>query len=712
MHKIDDKIRAVILVVVILVAMALCGVRLMRLQIVQGEEYLALSKTGTYGKQTIEAARGEIVDINGVEIVKNKVGFNVIIEKAFFPSDLQEGNAIILRLVKILEADGLTWEESIPISDSAPYTYHEGSERAISIMLDEEHLRLNSYATAEDCIAALIEKYEISDSYTEQEKRIIAGIRYEMLLRSFSVSNRYTFAKDIPISTVSDIKELSYMLDGVDIAEEAIREYAQSDILSHSIGTVGPIYAEEYAELKNKGYSLNDELGKSGIEKYMESYLRGQDGIRTTNISGGVVTSVTDTVEAVPGNTVMLTVDSEFQRNVQDILADHIAWLNEYSTEDRGKNCYAGSIVVLDAKTGAVRAMANYPTYDIYDYINNYSEVAARENYPLINRATDGLYRPGSTFKTITATAALNEGVITPSDRVSCGGVYTFYSDIRPGCTGMHGAIPVDYALKVSCNIFFYDVGRRLGIDAIDSYAAKFGLGEDLGFETGGSKGFVSSPDVVEGFGQDWTPGLVLQTAIGQSETAVTPLQLAVQAMTLANDGVRYKPYIIDSVYDYNRTTLVEKTEPEIVSTIDLNYDYVFDTVEDGMIQAAEYGMGVFNYYYDDYLLMTLPRDAAIKTGTPQKTKEITSSAAICYYPADDPEIAISCFLEEGEYSKYMLRQVIDAYYHYGIYSPDYVPPVLDEFGNEIIPEETTAQNEEGSTPPEETAALPENREE
>lgn len=694
MSNFSDRLRAIILVAFIIAGMLLCGVRLMKIQIVQGKEYLARSKTSSYGKQVINAARGEIVDVNGVQIVKNKAGFNIIIEKAFFPDELSEGNEIILRLAKLLDEDGVSRIESIPISKSVPYTYLPDRERDIAVMRDDEHLRLNVYATANDCIDEIIEKYEIAESYSIDEKRIIAGVRYEMMLRGFSVSNRYTFAEDVPMETVSKVKELSYALPGVDVSEEAIREYAQSDILVHSIGTIGPIYAEEYSVLKDEGYALNDSLGKSGIEKYMEEYLRGQNGTRTTEISGGKVTSVTDTVAAVPGNTVRLTVDSDFQREVQQILASHIEWSNEYAPEDKGRNAKAGAIVVLDVKTGAVKAMASYPSYDINDYISNYSEVANGENSPLLNRAIDGLYRPGSTFKTVVAAAALNEGIVTSSDTVDCTGKYHFYNDANPpGCTGVHGLISVSHAITVSCNIYFYDVGRRLGIEKIDEYASYFGLGEDLGLEIGGSAGWVSSPEIFTEYGQDWVAGQVLQTAIGQSETAVTPLQMAVQAATLANKGVRYKPYIIDSVYDYNQETLIKKTQPIVASKIPVTDESIFDDIEEGMIGAANFAPALTNYYYDDYTLTSLPGQTAIKTGTPQKTKIITNTAAIGYYPVDDPEIAFAFYVEEGEYSKYMIRQVIDAYYGYGIYADGYVEPQVDEYGN-VIPAESDVSEE------------------
>ncbi|MEG0615242.1 MAG: penicillin-binding transpeptidase domain-containing protein, partial [Oscillospiraceae bacterium] len=640
MNKTSDRIRAALLGILLLVSFIFCGIKLMKFQIVDGEKYLNESIRSSVGTQTINAARGEIVDSKGIPIVENKVGFNVIVECAFFPSENAEQNKIILEVVKLLKNDGLDWVDTLPITKKQPYEFLPDRQRDITTMLDDNHLRLAVYATAEDCIEAIVKKFDISTEYSQEEQRIIAGVRYEMFIRNFSYSNRYTFAEDIPMDTVAKIKELSYKFPGVDIVEEAIRVYAEGDILPQSIGTVGPIYAEEFAALKNEGYRLNDTLGKSGIEKAMEKDLRGKDGTRQVTISNGTVTSVDVTKEAIPGNTVKLTIDTEFQRKVQEILAGKIERLHSAKTKELGNEANAGAVVVLDVKTGAVLAMVNYPTYDINDYLKNYSEVAKREGSPLINRAIDGLYRPGSTFKTVTATAALNEGIITDEDTVVCNRVYRYYNDIAPTCTGWHNHIAVSDALKVSCNVFFYDVGRRTGIDNIQKYAGYYGLGENLGLEIGGTNGYIAGPNSFEKLEMDWTPGQVLQTAIGQSETQVTPLQMAVQAATIANEGVRYKPYLVDSVNSYNLDKVVRKTEPTVESKIHINNEKMYDAIEKGMIMAAATGGG-------KYTLNGLPGTAAIKTGTPESPRG-TDSAFVGYYPTENPEIAFSGMIEGG----------------------------------------------------------------
>ncbi len=667
MHKIFERIRAAFFFAVILAMFALCAVYLMKIQIVDGAEYLEKSKTTSQASQVISSPRGEIVDINGNEIVSNKTGFNVVIEKAFFPSDKAEMNRIICGIAEILEEDGVEWIDTLPISAEKPYTYLEA--RDSDIVKLRKNINVQHYATAEECLLEMYEQYEIDSSYTEKQKRIIAGVRYEMTIRSFSLSNRYTFAEDIPMDTVVKLKEAAYTLEGMDIVEEAVRIYAAGDVAPHLIGTVGAINAEEYEEKREEGYALNDVIGKSGIEKAMEDELRGDKGTRTLELMSGVVVSDIVTQEAVPGNTVQLTLDSEYQRDVQEILENHITWLNNQTHKDKkGYEADAGAIVVLDAKTGALLAAATSPTYDINDYLTDYASVVNGENGPLTNRATHGLYRPGSTFKTVTATAALNEGFLNGGETcIVCNNVYTYWDDYKPKCTGWHGRINVITALEKSCNIFFYELGRLMGPDLLEEYAHMYGLGENLGLETGGYTGYIATPDSMFEMGLEWQAGLVVQVAIGQSETGVTPLQMAVQANTIANRGVRYKPYLVDSVHTYNMESLVWKKEPEVVSTIPDKTGQTFDLIIQGMEQAADflpYSYPKVSDYYTPYLLSELPEQAAIKTGTPQMTTaEDTGSAFIGFYPADDPVIAFSGFVEHGEYSKFMIRQIIEAYY-------------------------------------------------
>lgn len=674
--SIAKKIRSVILIAFVLLAMSMCVIALMKMQIVDGEKYLEQAKSTRTVTQDISAPRGEIVDAAGKAVVSNKVGYNVILEKAFLSSDTQEINRIVLRIAEILDEDGVGWNDSLPISENTPYSFLEMRDSDIAKL--RKNISVQPYATAEECIDAMLDLYDVDEGYTVRQKRMIVGIRYEMTIRSFSLANRYTLAEDVPMESVVKLKEAAFELEGMDVAEEAIRVYEDNNYAPHLVGTVGSINAEEYETLKDSGYMLNDVLGKSGVEKAMESQLRGTAGTRELELLNGIVSSDTITKETVPGNTVKLTIDMDYQQKVQQILENHITWLqNQTSANKKGENANAGAIVVTDAKTGAVIAAATSPTYNINDYLNNYSLVANGENSPLINRATSGLYRPGSTFKTVTATAGLNEGIITPSTLITCNQVYTYWDDYQPKCTGYHGRINVITAIEKSCNIFFYETGRQLGIDRLASYAKLYGFGQNTGIETGDMAGYFATPESFQERRLEWQAGLVVQAAIGQSETYATPLQLAMQANTIANRGTRYKPYVVDSVYTYNMEQLVIKTQPTVAATVPDATGVTFDSIIAGMERAANfvpYSYPAVKDYYTNYLLSELPEQAAIKTGTPQMTSaEDTGSSFIGFYPSEDPVIAFSGFVEHGEYSKFMIRQFIEAYLdkNYKVVSPN-----------------------------------------
>lgn len=654
MRVFSDKLRTFIIISGVIASMTFASYQLMKIQIVDGEKNLE-KQTYTYDAfQTIHSTRGEIVDNKNRPIVENKLGFNLIIEKAYFPNNNEKANQVIIETIKILKDYDFKWIESLPISQSEPYKFLKNKDDEVSKL--KSKIGVNIYATAENCIDKLIYDYKISDKYSKEEQRIIAGIRYEMLNRDFSVDNSFLLCQDINIEVVTKIKELGLYLPGVNVAEDAIRHYSIVDVIPHSIGTVGPIYAEEYEELKSRGYMLNDIVGKSGIEKAMENYLRGKNGTKKITFQNSEVLETEITEPAVPGNTIKLTVDSEFQRKIQGVLENFIVYLKENpGDKPQLKNVTSGAIVVTDVKTGAILAMATAPTYNMTDYVSNYSDILERPNQPLINRATDGIYRPGSTFKTITATAGLNEGAITPGSTFFCGQTY-HYLDITVGCTGYHGNISVAKAIEVSCNIFFYELSQLLGINKLTEYASMYGLGKRTGIETGDSAGYIANPETFEKFEIPWTSGQLLQAAIGQSEVGVTPLQLAMVASTIANKGTRYKPFLVDSINSYLGEEII-KTQPTVLESLPINYDYVYESINQGMVAASK------NTPAGEFSLNNLGYDVAIKTGTPESSRGV-DSVVIGYAPADNPQIAFSAIIEGGEYSKFIVRKILDAYFN------------------------------------------------
>ncbi len=656
MKEFLNRFRTAFLAIIVVVSVALGSMRLMTIQVVNGSNYSADTDMVSIYTQPIKAARGQIVDYKGVPIVENKVGFRVIIDASKFPTDNSEGNQVLLDTLKILKKHDLKWNDTIPISRTEPYEFNKDSTEEEQNTV-KKIVGINLYATAQNCIEKLIDDYEIDkEKYDQADQRTLAGIRYEMKLRDFSMSIPYSLCEDVPMEVITELKELSVRLKGVDITDSAVRKISEGDVLPHEIGSVGPIYAEEYEELKKKGYAMNDSVGKSGIEAAMEDELRGKDGEKSITVTNGQVTSADVTEEPVGGKTVRLTVNSEYQRDVQDILENFTSYLRSKGGYPKAR---CGAVVVLDVKDNSVLAMATAPTYNLFDYEKDYDEVAQREDYPLLNRATRGLYRPGSTFKTITATAGLNEGIVTGESTFHCEKTFEFY-DIKVGCTGWHYDIAVADALKVSCNIYFYELARRLGIDKLAEYASLYGFGQHTGLETGDASGAFACPETFKDLDMQWTVGQVLQAGIGQSETSVTPLQMAVQASTIANHGVRYKPHLVDSLYDYAMTEKLSTHEPQIGAQIKLNNEYVYSYVTEGMIRASTNG------FPGEYSLSDLGFEVAIKTGTPQNYRDgenITDTAFVGFAPAYDPQIAFAGIVEGGEYSKYMIRSLIQAYY-------------------------------------------------
>lgn len=510
------------------------------------------------------------------------------------------------------------------------------------------------------------------------DARAVAGVLYELYYRS-KVSDwpAYTFAKDVDIDFITRVKELS--LPGVEIETTSVRQY-NTEYAAHLLGTVGPIYAEEWSTYKEKGgYTMNDTVGKSGAESAFESYLKGTSGKRAIerNENGKIISSqwLTDseTGESLapqPGQNVFLTIDIDLQQQVEDILANGVA--NLQSKETKGAAC-----VVLDVNSGEVLASASYPTYSLATYSQDYTELAAdTEMTPLLNRALQGLYPPGSTFKMITAIAGLETGTVEPDTKIDDKGIYTYYSSPQPKCWyyrqygRKHGLQNVTDAIMNSCNYYFYEVGRLVGIDKLDEYAAMFGLGQKTGIELTESAGVVASPEFTESLGGTWYEGNVLSVAIGQESTQVTPIQLANYIATLVNGGTRYSTHLLKSVKSNDFSQVTYTYEPKVVSEIDIQ-DENLEAVKLGMLKLTTEG-SVSSAFQD------CPVQVGAKTGSAQVSAQTNSNAVfVCFAPYDDPQIAVSIAVEHGgsgsELGK-IAAQIVSAYFSVQDTQGDLIP--------------------------------------
>ena len=666
--------RMMLLIAVAAVIIGLYGFRLIFLQLVNGDSFTAQATNTTDYKFTVTAARGDIVDSKGERIASSTTGYNVVLNKLLMGDE--DLDTMLQKIVGLLGENGESWNDSLLIGQPDAAGHYEftaasdnaAEQKALAAMKD--NLGLQQYATADDVMEKLVEDYDLAD-FSLYWQRVLSGIHYEMQLQAFSNVNNFVMAENVSEATVATIKENSLSLPGVEIVETSTRSYEQGTVLPHVLGRVGKITAEKWKvtdengqvtyPLKEKGYNMNDIIGISGLESAYEDELRGKDGVETiTRNSDGVIVNTALTTVPEPGHTVQLTIDSEFQKAVDQALAKNVEWIKNTYADSKQAN--AGAVVVIDVKTGGVLAASNYPSFDQNLYAAQYNEYSADENMPLFNRALQGLYTPGSTYKPSVAVAGLDTGLLNRNSTVNCTRVYTYYKDYRPRCAQHgHGNGPIDVinAIKWSCNIFFYDVGRRLTSDVYDAYAYKLGLGQRTGVEVSEALGHLTTKN-----DSNYTESLDIQAAIGQGNTAVTPIQLATYAATLANRGTRYRTHFVKAILDSNTGETLEETQPEVMDVVE-DKGETFDLVREGMKGVAQTIPALAGY----------PYTIACKTGSPQRSegyyvgstyKHYTNAAMIAYGPAEDPEIAIGVVVEyggAGARTGQLVADIFNAYY-------------------------------------------------
>lgn len=671
-QKKSYRMRYIVCILIVLAAFAGFGVRLIDWQLVHGEEYRNLANRTYTQTVRVDAPRGEILDVNGVDLAINITGYRIVFDKAYLQSDTQ--NDIILTLAKLLERRGEEWTDILPIDyTGGEYAYRAESERAVATL--QEFLRLQSYATAQNCMDSLVERYDCGD-YDPADARIIASVRYNMEKSGFSISTPYIFADGITQDTVSVVSENQQKMPGVTVQTSSIRKYVNGEIAPHVVGTIGAISQDEYNEHKDEGYALNDKIGKSGIEGALEDYLRGVNGEKVVETTaGGSQVGVNYTKNAVAGNTVYLTIDAQLQAVVNKSLAENIQAtreagqkkLEQTGKDKNGEDCVSGSAVVIDVRDFSILAAASYPNYDLAKYVEDssyYLDLLNDEAAPLFNRTLNGRYSPGSTMKLSVAAAALEEGIITEDTVIQCNRAYPI-DGMTFNCMYYHGPTRLNRALTVSCNVFFYETGRRLGIDSMNLYAKRFGLGEPTGVEVYESTGILAGRAERQERGEPWYPADTIQAAIGQSDNLFTPLQIAVYTATVANGGNRYKAHFVRKVTDYTRQQVIYENDPDnptLIENVGVSEENM-ELVRQGMRSVVTSTSGTAYYPFANYGV-----SVAAKTGTAQNAGS-DHTIFIAFAPYEEPEIAIAIVLEHGAtstYPKNITKDILDAYF-YGI---------------------------------------------
>ena len=641
---------------------------------------------------TVNAARGQIYDRNGVPLVTNKYVYNLVLDDQTLPDDDYDRNKGLLLLLHVFshssEADHRT-KDLYPFVGTYPdLTYHSDvSEdttmryrlvRRLAANELEDDVKTHTVAsleayyaenpedfpTAETVVKYYLKKYGLNEQnqdqnlYTDAQIDALLRLYYDMECNNFGGLNPYTLATDISLSLITEIKE--HAIPGVTFAYTVQRQYEYPGYASHILGNIGQIYAEDWEYYKDLGYNMNDVVGISGCEYAFESYLRGISGTKVLEFDakGNLVGEYYESMP-VAGKDVYLTIDINLQIAAEDGLAENIKYIR-----DRGynKDCQSGSLVAMHPTTGEVLAIASYPTFDLTTYNLDYSDLYADPAQPLLNRALQGLYAPGSTFKLGMVVAGMQEGVVQASTPLLCEGTYTgLGSGYQPKCTGVHGNINAPNAICVSCNCYFYELGRQLGIEKMNRYCDFYGFGKKTGVELYEEIGILAGETYREQNGlATWQPGDTIAAAIGQSDNSFTPIQIASYLCTLLNGGTRYSAHLLGSVNTYFTNETAVKVEPKVLSELSIAQN-TLDTVKLGMKMMVEESATV------SYFMRNVPVTVGGKTGTAQIGQGLIDNALfVCAAPYDDPEIVISVVIEKGaggSYSSLSAARVLEAYY-------------------------------------------------
>ena len=684
-----SRFRAILLLILFCTILALFAVKLFDLQIIEtngNTDNIAKYTTVT----TVRAARGDILDRNGNKLVSNRASYDLVFNHYVIES-YGETNEALYALVQKCRELNLTYNDHFPVSKTRPFEYTlndfatSWQNHFQSFMVDRS---LDSDITAPLLVEKLRERYKIPEGWSDEDARAVIGMRYEFDLRGISKLPTYTFIQDISDENLSAILELN--TPGLMVESSTVREY-HTKYAAHILGYMGGMDAADWEKYQDQGYSMDAYIGQAGFEEAFEEYLHGIDGQRLDKVTkeGTIVSQAYITgKEPVAGNNVETTIDISLQKVAEDALAERMKEItdpeiNTEVSEHNGLDAQGAAVIVMKVKTGEILACASYPTYNLATLNEDWDLITSNELNPFFNRAFGATYAPGSTYKMCTLIAAMENHdkygkvLYEPGEIIRDTGYFNHDADgfagFHPTCLyysstkGMatHGDLTAQAALRVSCNLFFYELGYRLTIDMLDETAKGLGLGEPTGIELTEKVGWRSNKDSkaasYTGVDAAWNAGDRILTAIGQSENRFTPLQLAVYVSTLANQGTRYKATFLNRVTSSDYRTLVYSNTPEVVSKMNIS-DTTYQTYVQGMREVVTVLGGTATTCFggpkdEDGTQWPSKITVCGKTGTAQHSSGGSDHGAfVCFAPMDDPEIAIAIFGEKVAHGSSMVK--------------------------------------------------------
>ena len=647
-------------------------IQLFNLQIIHGAEYREESNTRLTRESTLEAARGEILDRSGNVLVTSSQKFDLELYKSKIDTDTL--NDTILKIVNVLDKYEVDYTDSFPIKIE-PFEFTLSGD---SLSNWKKNNDINADSNAEEAFYKFKDKYKIKNENISEVRKIMA-IRYAIVKEGYSSTKSLTIAKDIPREAVAEFTESGDEFPGINISVQPVRKYKEGNLASHILGYAHKISNDEYKNKKDI-YDQNDIIGKSGIEAVFEEYLRGKKGTKQIDMAvDGTITAEVVEKEAVAGSNVILTIDSKLQKITEDALRDNIEKIKSGGF-GKAYEAKGGSCVVMNVKTGEVLAMASYPDYNPQSFADGISNeewqgYLQNTSYPLLNKAIQSAYEPGSIFKMVTAIAGLESGNITLTEKINDTGQYIkygekrncwYYTDYHRG----HGYLNVIGAIEKSCNYFFYEAADRMGIDTLDKYASYFGLGKKTGIELPSeTAGTLASKEYVKSINSTWNPGDTINAAIGQGYNRFTPLQMAKYISMVANGGNKIDVSLIKTIQNPDGTDVSKEEINKFVSeklgvskdddseNISLNSEYI-NAVKEGMKSVTSGEAGTAYARFKNFNIAVGGKTGSAEAGKDSNGKDIVNAWFAAFAPYDDPEIAVVIMVENGGHGNYTAEAV------------------------------------------------------